>query len=159
MVHTAYFKQVLLSLGINTPFSLRELHHQSLLKKESSIALFYNVYDISILTALFDSAKVSLKLKVYFHQNEEVPAPASDLTAKEKVALAQQCTGTCWRADNVNSAKPTSRHQLKGEEIGLVPGNFSSFGGRMFSLSETLDIFLCILDFMLSTSNLPIDAN
>ena len=95
---------------------MRELHHPSPLKKESSIALFYNVYDLSILRALFDTAAVSLKSKVYFRHHEEVPAPVSELIAKEKVALARQCAGTRWGADNVNSVKPTTRRQLKCEE-------------------------------------------
>jgi len=116
MVPTAFFKQVLLSLGINKPFSVRESHHPSPLKKESSIALFYNIYDVSIVTALLDSAGVSLKTKVCFRHNEEVPAPVSDLTAKEKVALARQRAGTRWGGVTLNSEKPTSRRQLKCEE-------------------------------------------
>ena len=59
MVATAYFKQVLLSLGINKQFSVKESRHPTPLKKESSIALFYNVYDISVVTALFASAGLS----------------------------------------------------------------------------------------------------
>ena len=116
MVPTAYFQHVLSSLGINKPFSVRESRHPSPLKKESSIALFYNVYDLSILRALFDTAAVSLKSKVYFRHHEEVSAPVSELTAKEKVALARQRAGTRWGADNVNSVKPTTRRQLKCEE-------------------------------------------
>ena len=89
MVPTAYFKQVLFTLGISKPFSVKESRHPLQLKKDSSIALFYNIYDVSAVTALFDSAAVSLKTKVYFRHREEVPAPASAaLTAKEKVALA-----------------------------------------------------------------------
>ena len=117
MVPTAYFQQVLLSLGINKPFLVRESRHPSPLKKESSIALFYNVYDLSIVTALFDSAAVPLKSKVYFFRhNEEVPAPVSELTAKEKVALTRQRAGTRWGGDNISSVQPTTRRQLKCEE-------------------------------------------
>lgn len=43
MVPTAYFKQVLFTLGISKPFSVKESRHPSPLKKDLSIALFYNV--------------------------------------------------------------------------------------------------------------------
>ena len=59
---------------------------------QSSIVLFYNIYDVSIFPALFDSTAVSLKLKVYFCHNKEVSAPVSELQAKEKVALVCELT-------------------------------------------------------------------
>ena len=40
MVPTAYFKQVLFTLGTSKPFSVKESRHPSPLKKDSSIAIF-----------------------------------------------------------------------------------------------------------------------
>lgn len=119
MVPSAYFTSLLLGLKLNKPFAVREARHPPPLKQDSSTALFYNVYDISVLKDLFAST-VPLKTRTYFCRNEEVSVPVTggELTAKEKVALARQRAGTRWGAasDASNQAKPTSRRQLKCEE-------------------------------------------
>ena len=71
-----YFTQLLSDLGLNKPHSAREARHPAPLKKDSSLALYYNVYKISFLEDLFASA-VPLKTKAYFRLNEEVRGPCS----------------------------------------------------------------------------------
>lgn len=95
MVPSAYFTSLLLGLKLNKPFAVREVRQPSPLKQDSSTALFYNVYDLSVLKDLFAST-VPLKTKAYFCRNKEVSAPVTggELTAKEKVALARKHAGT-----------------------------------------------------------------
>ena len=122
MVPNAFFKSLLLSMGLTKPFSAREARHPPPLKMELSTALYYNVYDISVLTNVF-AAILPLKTKAYFRCNQEVQAPqsGSNLTAQEKIALARQRAGARWGSTSDGSTvdfseKPTSRRQLKCEE-------------------------------------------
>ena len=118
MVPTDISKQLLLDLGLNKPFSAREARHPPPLKKDISIALHYNLYDIATLVDLFNQTAVPLKEKAYFRHSEEIQAPAfTGLTAQDKIALARQRAGSRWGTTSTDQIKkPTSRRLLKCEE-------------------------------------------
>lgn len=116
MVPVEFFHALLLNLGLNKPFVAWEAQHPPPLKKETSMALHYNLYKMAILADLFDSTSVRLKQKTYFRHSEEVRAPAltGTLNVQQKIALARQPAGTRWGPTSApNADKPTSRRVLK----------------------------------------------
>ena len=123
MVPTPLFQHLLFDLGLHKPYSARRARHPLPLKQESTIAFYYNIFDVSALTHLFASTLPSLKLKAYHRNNQEVRGQftsanlGSPVSARDKVALARQRAGARWGPENLSGGqKPTSRRELKCEE-------------------------------------------
>ena len=69
MVPTQLFQHLLFDLRLHKPYSARFARHPPPLKQKSTIAFYYNIFDVSALTRLFASALPSPKLKAFYRNN------------------------------------------------------------------------------------------